>query len=828
MWPFQKKPRQRRTEPRPGSASALRQGLRRFRDAGGLPALLTLVLLCAVVVVLDVWPVEPFTYRVGQYVERDLHARTDFRVLQEGALRDEIVRVRERTPAVFRLRRQRVEEIVSGLRGIPAQLAAAERLADVPADLRQRLGLEDEDALTAWKQRAADSQAAEGFAAAVEALRDRLAAFLLVAPEAMEQQRRRNADTVELLDAPSDSARLTALVPREGQDGRWTQEVQRLAKPFAAPVQAHVAAWLQRELAEGEPLYVYEAQRTEQRIAENVRGLQASPPPNLYRTYQRGEVLVERSRRLGAGARWVVAGLDESGLQLLRREHEAFWDTPRARRRAWGIVLGRSALVLFVLVTLSAYLLRYQRDLVTEPGRALRLAGLLVVLLALSKALHQGLRLDPAAAVLPVVMGAAVLSIAYDQRLALALGGILAVLTALQLRADMPGGLLLVAAVLATVAQLREVRTRSKLVRVACITAGVLLVVVLAEAAATGMPWRFAFFRALWAGGAAVLAGFLVQGVLPLVEYVFRIATSMTLLEWCDASKPLLKRLAMKAPGTYNHSLQLGSMCEAAAEAIGARGLLARVGAYYHDIGKTNKPAYFIENESDSASKHAKLSPAMSLLIIIAHVKDGLEMAREYGLPRQLWEFIATHHGTTLVQYFYHAAAEQRKSDADRAPDEVEFRYPGPKPHSREAAILMLADAAESSVRAMDEPTPGRIENQVHTVVNRRLMDGQLDECGLTLKEVHEVESSLIKSLCSIYHGRIAYPTPAGQKPSAAERAAARAAEQKPAQGEQTPASGEQPAQDGRDRSAPAAPGEARQGEGRPSESPRQVEATDS
>ena len=174
----------------------------------------------------------------------------------------------------------------------------------------------------------------------------------------------------------------------------------------------------------------------------------------------------------------------------------------------------------------------------------------------------------------------------------------------------------------------------------------------------------------------------------------------------------------------------------------------------------------------------------MSLLIIIGHVKDGIELAREYSLPRALHEFIATHHGTTLVQYFYHAAAEQRKSDTDRAPDEVEYRYPGPKPRSKEAAVLMLADAAESSVRAMSEPTPGRIENQVGAMVSRRLMDGQLDgarpwsrlmdgqldDCELTLREVHQIETSLIKSLCSVYHSRISYPTPPGEKPSAAEK----------------------------------------------------------
>ena len=272
-----------------------------------------------------------------------------------------------------------------------------------------------------------------------------------------------------------------------------------------------------------------------------------------------------------------------------------------------------------------------------------------------------------------------------------------------------------------------------------------------------------------------LLVGFVVQGTLPLAERLFRVATSLSLLEWCDANKPLMKRVAMMAPGSYNHSLQLGSMCEAAAETVGANGLLARVGAYYHDVGKTNKPGYFVENQDGAASKHAKLSPAMSLLIIIGHVKDGLELAREYGLPAVLHEFIATHHGTTLVEYFYHAATQQRKGHTDRAPDEVEFRYAGPRPASKEAGILMLADVAESSVRAMTDPTPGGIENQVHAVVARRLSDGQLDECDLTLKQVHQIETSLIKSLRSVYHGRITYPSQTSRKPSEADRASGEA-----------------------------------------------------
>ena len=208
-------------------------------------------------------------------------------------------------------------------------------------------------------------------------------------------------------------------------------------------------------------------------------------------------------------------------------------------------------------------------------------------------------------------------------------------------------------------------------------------------------------------------------------------------------------------------------MADEASSAIGDNGLLARVGALYHDIGKTQKPYYFVENQEARMNRHDRLSPTMSLLIILGHVKDGLEMARAYGLPRVLHQFIAEHHGTTLVKYFHHAASEKAAKDLrikgrhDQV-SETEFRYPGPKPQSKESAILMICDGCEGAVRALTEPTPGRIETLIHQIMMERLNDGQFDDCDITLKELNIVERSLIKSLCAIHHGRIKYPTKAG------------------------------------------------------------------
>jgi hypothetical protein len=219
----------------------------------------------------------------------------------------------------------------------------------------------------------------------------------------------------------------------------------------------------------------------------------------------------------------------------------------------------------------------------------------------------------------------------------------------------------------------------------------------------------------------------------------------------------------MEAPGTYSHSLLIGSIAEAAAEAIGRNGLLCRVGAYYHDIGKINKPGYFVENQLGSISWHKELSPAMSQLIISGHVKDGVELAREYGLPSVLWQFIETHHGVTLVEYFYNEAMKQhgQKDSPDTPPpSEGAFRYPGPRPRTKEAAIVMLADSVESAARSLSEATPTKIEAVVHNMAMKRLQDGQFDECDLSLREISQIEASMCKTLTAHYHGRIAYPKP--------------------------------------------------------------------
>jgi cyclic-di-AMP phosphodiesterase PgpH len=246
-----------------------------------------------------------------------------------------------------------------------------------------------------------------------------------------------------------------------------------------------------------------------------------------------------------------------------------------------------------------------------------------------------------------------------------------------------------------------------------------------------------------------------VAGILPAIENFFGIVTNISLLELSDSNHPLLKRMILEAPGTYHHSLIVGNLAESAAEAVGANPLLARIGAYYHDIGKLTQPEYFIENQK-MASKHAHLSPSMSKTVIMHHVKEGLALAKQYRLKPAIIDFIIQHHGTSLVYYFYRKALEE--IEQDEKVYEEGFRYPGPRPSSRETAIVLLADSVEAATRVIPEPQAAKIDEVVRKIINNKFIDGQLEDCELTLKDLENIAKVFIHNLSALYHGRIQYP----------------------------------------------------------------------
>jgi putative nucleotidyltransferase with HDIG domain len=266
-----------------------------------------------------------------------------------------------------------------------------------------------------------------------------------------------------------------------------------------------------------------------------------------------------------------------------------------------------------------------------------------------------------------------------------------------------------------------------------------------------------------------IFAGILATGLTPLAEISFGYTTDIKLLELATMDQPLLRELMVEAPGTYHHSVIVGNMVEAAAKSIGANSLLAKVAAYYHDIGKTKKPLYFIENQFECENRHEKLAPSMSSLILISHVKDGIELARQHRLGKEIINIISQHHGKSFISFFYNKAVEAReKTQSAKASllppiNSDDFRYPGPKPQTKEAGLVMLADVVEAACRSLTEPTPARIQGLVNRLINGIFSDGQLDECELTLKDLHQIAKHFNQILATIHHKRIEYPVTNGK-----------------------------------------------------------------
>ncbi len=466
--------------------------------------------------------------------------------------------------------------------------------------------------------------------------------------------------------------------------------------------------------------------------------------PPQFVAYQKGGLLAEAS-----------VPVTPDSLTLLEREHDEYLRTQEPGQR-----LARALAMLGLFAAMFAlsgfYIHLNHRELFHEFGHVLTLVGFSVVtvLVCLVAAADSW-----QAQVVPLLLFAMTIAIAYDEDLALLLAAEVALIVVLGLGRGLPEYVTLAAAAAAMVFWMGRIRSRSKLIYVGLWAGGVAMLTQVGANLLHERPFDLQMiYEAGRTGIWTILAGFLMTGLLPFVERGFGVLTDLSLLEIGDVAHPLLQELVRRAPGTYNHSINVASLAEAAAESIGARGLLVRVGAYFHDIGKMLKPAYFVENQGQE-NRHESLVPAMSTLIIVAHVKEGIELARQYNLPQPIIDLIAEHHGTTLVEYFYKRAAVQSQGDPNGdEPDEQTYRYPGPKPGTRESAVMMLADAAESASRTLSEPTPARIASLVNELAQKRLNDGQFDECGLTLEELKTVEKSLVKSLTAVYHGRVKYP----------------------------------------------------------------------
>jgi len=422
---------------------------------------------------------------------------------------------------------------------------------------------------------------------------------------------------------------------------------------------------------------------------------------------------------------------------------------------SWLKVLGLAMFLAMMFVFLIDYLRRFQADLVAD-DEAIMLLGLIFVSAVLFMQLAK-VYVSPLAT--PLAAFAMLVGLLLSRNLAFITAILLSLIIGVLNDFSLEYFFVSFAGSVAAVVGLDRIRNRSDITRLGLKIAAVNAVAVLILHIFRLWPLSALGMNLLWAAVSGVASALIVLGTLPFLESFFSKTTNIKLLELADFNQVLLKRLMLESPGTYHHSLIMASLAEQAAEAIGANSLLARVGAYYHDIGKLSNPEYFIENQQPGGNPHDPLTPAMSSLVVISHVKEGVAFARKHGIDKVIIDCIEQHHGTSLIHYFYHRALEQNKEITTE-----NFRYPGPKPQSKETAILMLSDAVEAASRSVEDPTPGRLKDTVEKVLNNKFIDGQFSECPITLHDLGRIAESMAATLGGIYHARIEYQEPEGKK----------------------------------------------------------------
>lgn len=586
----------------------------------------------------------------------------------------------------------------------------------------------------------------------------------LATPESLSKLKQAVADVL----APAEQRGLMKELPQEHNEGNQ-QEIVVL--PKGNPERPQVvrvadaligeADWLKKGLAErldspevAQGVFTYLRSRLPTTLTLNqpetkrAKERAIAAVQDKFITISPGELLARGGQPL------IEDGLNLNSINLLELEHQAY-----LRDLGWIERTAHSLAVVGMFVALTilcgVYVLHYEPRLLETLRRFSTTLALIVAAVGLSVlAARDNIRGE----LVPLMVFGMTLSIAYHRELALLFSACATLIVVVATGQDLSQFMIVYAGVASSILLMGSIRNRRKLIYVGMAVALVTFLTTLGVETLAAQPavtiWTDALRYALW----SVFGGLLMLGLLPFIESLFGVQTELSLLELGDVAHPLLQELVRRAPGTYNHSINVASIAEAAAESIGAKGLLVRVGAYFHDIGKMLKPGYFVENQGTD-NRHESLVPAMSTLIIIAHIKDGADLARQHRLPEPIIDFIEQHHGTTLVEFFFRRASERQEANPDAGEiDESDFRYPGPKPQTKEAAVLMMADAVEGASRALVEPTPARIENLVEEIARKRLLDGQFDACGLTLQELATINDSLIKSLTAMYHGRVKYP----------------------------------------------------------------------
>lgn len=418
----------------------------------------------------------------------------------------------------------------------------------------------------------------------------------------------------------------------------------------------------------------------------------------------------------------------------------------------YSMLAGMALSVFAMLALMGVYLYQEHPDLLKNSTQLALVGSILVSVTATGK-LFSLINWSGAAFLNPFALLGLLITLLIDARAASIATIVMAVLQGLIFEMNWVITILVLVGGLVAVLSVSKVSQRGDVMRAGFIIGGANFVLIISLGLAShNMDLVFQSYLGLLSG---VLASIVTIGALPYLESLFKITSPIRLLELSNPNHPLLRRLMLEAPGTYHHSILVGNLAEAAAESIGADGLLARVGSHYHDIGKLRRPYFFVENQVGMDNPHDKMAPSLSTLIITSHVKDGIELAGEFKLPPVVTQFIAQHHGTDLVRFFYHKACEASEDDSI---EERDFRYLGPKPQSKEVAIVSLADAIEAAVRSISKPNPGKIEGLVRKIIKDRLNSGELDESDLTFQDLDKIANTFTKVIMGMFHSRVEYP----------------------------------------------------------------------
>jgi len=495
------------------------------------------------------------------------------------------------------------------------------------------------------------------------------------------------------------------------------------------------------------PNLLYDLQKTERRQIETL-----SRVPRSHGVVLENELIVDANIRITDE---VLSKLNSlSSAVTIQQERSGFY-------RLFASFLGRIILLSVIVSLFFAFLVVYRVSIFHDWKMVLLIS--LIFLLQISLANIVVIQLGWSEFLIPVTVGAMSLTILFDSRIGFIATTSLAIMMGLMMGQNID--LVIVSLFTATIAvyNIRDLRKRSQLFTTMFALIAASIFVIVGLGLFKGHDWEVIIRDIQFLSINSILAPILTYGLIGIFELLFEVTTNLTLIELLDYDHPLLKKAQQETNGTFNHSIVVGNLAEACANSIGAHSLLCRVGAYYHDIGKMEKSEYFIENQFSGENKHDKITNTMSAKIIRAHVNSGLKLASQYGLPKIVSDFIPMHHGTTRVEYFYRMALKDAELNGTKV-EESAFRYPGPKPNTKETGILMICEAVEAAVRSIKKPDIFKIEAMIEKIINQRIEDGQLDECPLTLSELNKIKGTvdgtrgMLPVLRGIYHIRVEYP----------------------------------------------------------------------